>query len=85
MRYLEFVVTISLIVIVTVVYFLLRKFIVWTIEDDNKFYIKNGRMGASKKELKVRKEQALLKLSGGYALILALLIVYFIKIAIDTM
>jgi len=78
----ELLITIGLIFIATVLYFLLRKFISWAIEDDNDFYKKKGG-GLSKDTLKVNKQIAWDRLTEGYVVVLFVLILYIIKLIYD--
>ena len=80
MNYTDLFIVIGVAFLVTLLYIVFRKFIRWAIEDNNKFYTKNGCSGASKKGLERDKKWAVGKLTQGYALIMILLIIYIIYI-----
>ena len=83
MNWLELLLTIGLMVGVTVLYFVLRKFISWAIEDNNKFYKKRGHCVSSKETLNVDKKLACDRLTEGYLLVLFVLFLYIIKLISD--
>ena len=82
MNWPEFLLAIGLIILVTILYFILRKFISWAIEDDNKFHKKRGG-GLSKDTLKVNKQIAWDRLTYGYVVILFALVSYIVKLISD--
>ena len=83
MDWTELLLIIGLIIIVTIVYFILRKFISWAIEDNNNFYKKRGHCVSSKETLKVDKKLAYDRLTEGYLILLFLLVLYMIKLIFD--
>lgn len=64
---------IGLMIGITVLYVLLRKFIAWTLEDDNQYHKKRGHLGYSKEEIQNRKKIAYDRLTCGYLLFMAVL------------
>ena len=85
MDWLELILTIGLIVFVTILYFVLRKFISWAIDDNNNFYKKRGHRVSSKETLKCDKQIAYDKLTQGYLLVLFVLVLYIIKVICDSL
>lgn len=83
MDYVELIIAIGLIFLVTGIYIVIRKFIAWTIEDDNNWHKKQGHSGLSKDSRKVNKKIIYDRLIAGYLLVVALLILYIIKLIID--
>ncbi len=83
MDYIELLIIIGLMVLITVAYFLLRKFIAWAIDDDNNFHKKRGG-GSSKDSIKIRKDIALFRLTEGYAWIMLFLIVITVLAIINS-
>ena len=83
MNYTELLIAISVIIVVTVVYFLLRRFIAWAIADDDKWNKKHGYSGLSEKTLKIKRQIAYSKLSRGYWLIMLVVVLYIIKLFVD--
>ena len=83
MDYKQLFITLGIIIIVTALYFALRKFISWAINDDVKYHKKQGHLGPTKESTKNRKQLAYDKLTGGYALIIFVLLLYIIKLIID--
>ena len=51
----DYLLIIGLIVVITIVYFGLRKFIVWALQDENKWHRERGHLGMSKDEIKNKK------------------------------
>lgn len=83
MDYKQLFITIGIIVIVTALYFVFRKFISWAIDDDVKYHKKQGHLGPTKERTKNRKQLATDKLTGGYAVVIFVLVLYIIKLIID--
>lgn len=83
MNYIELLITVGVAFLVTVLYIAFRKFIKWAIEDDNKFYTRNGGLGSSKKSREIDKRLSIDKLTEGYALIMLLLVIYIIKLILE--
>lgn len=83
MDYIELLITVSVAFLVTVLYIVFRKFIKWAVEDDNKFYTRNGCLGSSKKSREIDKKLSIDKLTEGYALIMLLLVIYIIKLILE--
>ena len=83
MDWIEFLLTIGIMIIVTVIYILARKFIAWSIEYNQKFRKKQGALGLSKGARDVNKQIAYDKLTGGYAVIMGVLLLYIIKLICD--
>ncbi len=63
-------------IFITVIYILLRKFVVWAIDDEQKWHNKKGHLGDSKDGLKDRKNWALWELTAGYLVILAAILIF---------
>ena len=80
MDYKELFITFGLMIVITVIYIFLRKFIHWTIKDDQKFRKKNGNLGLDKEGQKLMIDMPLFKLTCGYILLMALLSIYFFKV-----
>lgn len=70
----EHLLIIGLIVVITIVYFGLRKFIAWALQDENKWHKGRGHIGMSKDEIKNKKKLAYDKLTSGYLLFMGVLI-----------
>jgi len=83
MDYKELFIAIGLMVVVTIIYLLIRKFIHWTIEDSDKFHKRNGRFGYDKEDKKAISDMPMFKLNSVYILIMLLLILYIIKLLIS--
>ena len=83
MNYTELIVTIGLLFLVTVLYIILRKFIAWAIDDDNRWHKKHGHLGLHKGTLNVNKKLAYDRLTGGYLIVMGLLVLYIIKLFVD--
>ena len=83
MDYKQLFVTIGIILIVTVLYLVFRKFISWAIDDDVRYHKKKGHLGPTKEGTKNRKQLAYDKLTGGYALVIFVLVLYIIKLFVD--
>ena len=76
----EVFVAIGCTILITVIYILLRKFVIWTIDDDQKWNKKKGHLGSSEEALKNRKSWARWRLTEGYVVCLAaILIISLIK------
>ncbi|MBR2024802.1 MAG: hypothetical protein IKA02_03215 [Clostridia bacterium] len=67
----------------TALYFVFRKLISWAIDDDVKFHKKQGHLGPTKESAKNRKQLAYDKLTGGYAVVIFVLVLYIIKLIVD--
>jgi len=65
---------VGLMIVITMAYFLARRFIAWALEDDNKWHKKRGHLGFSKKEIKNKKKLAYDKLTYGYFLFMSVLL-----------
>ena len=63
--------------------FLLRKFISWAIEDDDKWNKNHGRLGLHKSTKDTNKKIAYDRLTEGYLLIVGILVLIVIKTIID--
>ncbi len=83
MNYKELIITIGLMILVTLIYIICRKFIAWAIEDHDKQMKKQGRLGIEKSSKKVIKEVEYRKLTSGYLLFMGVLILYMIKLFAD--
>jgi hypothetical protein len=83
MDYKEFFITIGIMFLVTILYFVIKRFISWTIDDDEKYYTKQGSHIKNKKHTKNRKQLAYDKLIGGYAIVMFVLVLYVVKIIIS--
>ena len=83
MNYADLLITVVIMVVVTILYLCLRKFIVWAIEHDDKWHKKRGKLGLSRETLKLTKKSALWKLTEGYLLIMFLAMLYLIKLFLD--
>ncbi len=84
MNYKELVITISLMIAISIIYILIRKFIIWTIEDNQKFRKKNGCLGLDKEGRKLMADIPMFKLTCGYILFMVLLIIYVLKLIGDS-
>ncbi len=51
----DYLLVIGLIIVITIVYFGLRKFIAWALKDENKWLREHGHLGMSKDEIKNKK------------------------------
>lgn len=69
---------IGAILFITILYFLLRKFISWAIEDDDKWTKKHGRLGLHKTTKETNKKIAFDRLTEGYLLIVGILVLIII-------
>ena len=67
---------IGFVILITIIYILLRKLIVWIIEDDQKWHKKKDHLGSSKDVLNERKSWALWRLTEGYIILLAVIIIF---------
>jgi len=83
MNYKELFLAIALILLITVIYIVIRKFVAWAIEEDNNWHRKQGHSGLSKDSRKVNKKFIYDRLLAGYLLVLGLLTLYIIKLMID--
>lgn len=83
MNYKELFIALGLLILITAIYIALRKFIVWTIQDDDKWHKKQGHVGLTKGTLKVKRKLAFDKLTGGYLLAMGLVVLYIIKLIAD--
>ena len=63
---------------ITVVYFLLRRFIGWAVKDENKWHKKQGHLGMNANETKNKIKLACDRLTYGYALFMFVLIVLLV-------
>ena len=73
-NWVDYLLCIGLIIVLTIAYFGLRKFISWALNNDNKWYREHGCLGMSKDELENRKKWAHLELTNGYLLLVGVLI-----------
>lgn len=83
MDYIQLFIVIGIMFLVTVAYILLRKFVSWAIDDDNRFHKKRGG-GLDTNTHKVRKDIALFRLTEGYAWIMVLLIIFIVMLVKDS-
>lgn len=84
MNYTELFIAIGLLILSTIIYIALQKFIKWTVDDDKRFRKKNGNLGLSHESYEVNKKVSLDKLFFGYISIIVLLVIYIIKLMVDT-
>ncbi len=82
-NYKELLITIGLMIGLTLLYVGLRKFIAWAIEDKDKWLKKNGKWGYTKESKETNQKLAYHKLTGGYMMIMGLLVAYLIKLFMD--
>ena len=75
---LDFLLFFGLVVLVTIVYILLNKLIVWALRDDAQWHKKQGHLGHSKKEMENKKKWACDRLKAGYILFLVILALFLI-------
>ena len=80
MNYKELFITIGLMIVISIIYILIRKFIVWTAKDNQKFRTKKGCLGLDKEGQKLMIDMPMFKLTCGYILFMILLAIYFFKI-----
>lgn len=83
MDYSEFIITIGLLIFVTLLYAILRKFIAWAINDNNQWHKKRGNLGLNKNTLNTKKKLAYDRLTEGYLIVVGLLVLYLIKLIVD--
>lgn len=83
MDYIELIITIGLLILVTGLYIILRKFIAWAIDDDNQWHKKRGNLGLGKDTLNTNKELAYYRLTAGYLMVMGVLVLYLIKLFVD--
>lgn len=83
MNYSELFIAIGLILVVTIGYVLIRKFVSWYIEDENKWNRKHGYVGLSKDTRNVNRKIAFDRITEGYLLLLGVLVLYIIKLIMD--
>lgn len=84
MNYKELFIAIAIMIVLTLIYFLLRKFIFWVIDDHDKFYKKKGKFGFNKEDRKNISDIPVFKLTFCYILLMVLLIIYIIKLLVLT-
>lgn len=80
MDYKELLISFSLLIFISVLYILIRKFIFWTIKDDQKFRKKQGAFGLDKEGQKAVLDIPLFKLNCIYVLLMVLILIYIIKL-----
>lgn len=80
MNYTELLIAIGLLVLVTVFYIILRKFIARAIDDDNQWHKKHGHLGLHKDTLSTDKKLAYDRLTEGYLLVMGVIVLYIIKL-----
>ncbi len=80
MNYKELFITIGFMVLLTILYFLIKKFIFWAIDSDNKLLKKTGSMGFKKEDYKAYAEMPLFYLRCSYALFMVLSFIYIISL-----
>lgn len=83
MDYKDLLITIGLMILITILYIVLKKFISWAIDDDDKWHKKHGHVGLKKDTLNANKKIAYDRLQEGYLLIMALLLLCVIKLIFD--
>ena len=85
MNFKELFISLALIFILTIVYVLLRKFIYWTIKDEQKFHKQVGALGKDLDEQQRRSlaDMPIFKLTMGYILLVLLVIIYIVKLFAD--
>jgi len=84
MDYKELFIAISLMIVITIIYILSRKFIYWAIEDHNKFCKKKGYFGMDKGDKRAFSDMPIFKLTCGYILFMVLLVIYIFKLIADS-
>lgn len=84
MDYKELFLVVGIMLVVTGLYIVVRKFIAWAIEDNERWRKKHGCLGLSKDARQVNKKYAYYKVTGGYLLIMILLVLYVIKLMRDS-
>lgn len=80
MDYKELFISFLLLIVITVLYILIRKFIFWTMKDDQKFRKKQGALGLDKKGQRAMIDIPLFKLNCIYILLVILILIYIIKL-----
>ena len=69
---------VGLMIGITILYFVVRKFLAWTLEGDNQWHKKQGQIGFSKKETENKKKLAYDRLTFGYLLFMGVLVLLLI-------
>ena len=78
----DYLLIIGLIVVITMVYWGLRRFVAWALKDENKWHTERRHLGMSKDEIKNKKKLAYDKLTSGYILFMGVLLFLLVISAI---
>ena len=69
---------VGLMIGITILYVGIRKFLAWTLDDDNQWHKKQGCLGYSKKETENKKKLVYDRLTFGYLLFMGVLVLLLI-------
>ena len=84
MNYKELFIAIGLMIIISIIYILIKKFIIWTVKDNQKFRKKNKCLGLDKEGQKLASDIPIFKLTCGYILFMVMLTIYILKLIFDS-